>query len=89
MKQGSELYKKHIENCNIEHMHFIWDETPWIVEANTGQYVQIMEWCRDKFGQEGWYCSHGNFIGPTWVGFATKEMMEEFLLFLSAIKEEK
>lgn len=91
---SSELYKKQIENCNNELMHKVWDGTPWMVNAYTGssshdeRYRQIMEWCRDKFGQKAWpihgkpgkWHSGGATVrGWTWMGFATKEMMEEFL----------
>lgn len=51
------------------------------------RYSEIMEWCRDHFGPEAWpihdkpgewHCGGATVYGWTWMGFATKEMMDNF-----------
>ena len=74
-------------------MRKVWESTPWMVDVYTGDVYdgrehKIMSWCRDKFGPEHWPI-HGKpgtwhrggatIHGWTWMGFATKEMMDEFV----------
>lgn len=77
-----------------ELMRKVWQETPWMVDVYTGQitnhgrYREIMDWCREKFGPElwpihgkpgTWQSGGATVYGRTWMGFATKEMMDEFM----------
>ncbi|MCZ4284601.1 hypothetical protein O4H29_07100 [Marinobacter salarius] len=91
---GSDLYQRQIAECEDELMHKVWDNTPWMIDAYTGsisrdneRYQEIMEWCRDQFGPEAWpihgkpgdwHCGGATVHGWTWLGFATKEMMDKF-----------
>ncbi|WP_278366920.1 hypothetical protein [Marinobacter salarius] len=90
----SELYQRQIAECDDKLMHKVWDGTPWMIDAYTGgmargdeRYREIMEWCRDQFGPEAWpihgkpgdwHCGGATVMGWTWLGFATKEMMDKF-----------
>lgn len=75
-------------------MRRVWEQTPWMVNAytdsiaNHGRYREIMDWCREKFGPEAWpihgkpgvwYSGGATVMGWTWMGFATKEMMDQFV----------
>lgn len=97
---GSELYHSVMDTFendskfDDELMHKVWDGTPWIVNAytgnieNTSRYYDIQKWCRENFGDEAWPI-HGEqgdwhrggatIQGWTWMGFKTKEMMDKFI----------
>ncbi|WP_375191855.1 hypothetical protein [Marinobacter sp.] len=90
---GSDLYQRQIAECGDELMHKVWDGTPWMIDAYTGshedeRHFEIMEWCHDNFGPEAWpihgkpgqwHSGGATVMGWTWIGFATKEMMEQFI----------
>lgn len=80
-------------------MRKVWDETPWMVDvytgpiSNFGRYREIMDWCWGRFGRQAspihgkpgdWQMGGVTLYGWTWMGFKTKEMMEEFLEFWSS-----
>ena len=95
---GSELYKKVVIRAEVDDrrgrlMKTVWSPTPWMVDvftgstSNSGRYAEIMDWCREKFGQESspihgvdgtWHCGLATIHGFTWMGFATKDQMEAF-----------
>jgi hypothetical protein len=70
----------------------IWSETPWMVDARTGnfdsaEYRSIIDWCTEKWGSQAspihrmpgtWQMGGVTTFGWTWIGFATKDMMLEF-----------
>jgi hypothetical protein len=78
-----------------ELMRKVWEPTPWIVDVWTGGFAQefgremyIREWCAERFGAEcftiggregKWQRGSATIHGMTWMGFATKEMMNEFI----------
>ncbi len=96
---GSELYTRMVlradkDGKHDELMHTVWDNTPWMVEAytgsidNFGRYREIMNWCRENFGEEAWpihgksgdwHCGGATVMGWTWIGFKTEEMMLKFI----------
>jgi len=72
----------------------VWSGTPWMVDAytgkieNFGRYREIMDWCREQFGPEAWpihgkpgswHCGGATVMGWTWMGFATEDMMNQFI----------
>lgn len=71
-----------------------WKPTPWMVDAFTGDVDEprrneMQAWCREHFGPEGspvqgrggkWRRSCVTIYGWTWYGFATKDLMDEFVL---------
>ena len=76
-----------------ELMRRVWERTPWMVDAytgsigNHGRYREVMDWCRNKFGPEAqtihgkpgnWHSGGATIHGYTWMGFATKDMMDTF-----------
>jgi len=90
---GSPLYQRQIANSDDQLMRKVWDGTPWMCDAYTGPTAgdrddEIYKWCRDKFGPEAWPI-HGHpgrwhrggatVFGWTWMGFATEQMMQQFL----------
>lgn len=73
-------------------MRKVWASTPWMVDAFTGPMSgerdrQMVEWCRDKFGDEAWPV-HGRpgawqrggvtLYGWTWFGFDTEDKLDAF-----------
>ncbi len=93
---------KHDERGDL--MRKVWQGTPWIVDAytgsigNHGRYREIMDWCRERFGPESspihgnpgqWRSGSATVIGYTWMGFATKEMMDEFMQQWGDVPEEE
>jgi hypothetical protein len=73
-------------------MRKVWAPTPWIVDcrtdsAGTDRSRDIMDWCRDRWGDECWPI-HGRpgrwqrgsatVFGYTWFGFETEAMMNDF-----------
>lgn len=70
-----------------------WDPTPWVVDVFDGspddeERYTMMEWCTEHFGPESWpihdrpakwYRGGATVDGWTWYGFATEEMMNQFL----------
>lgn len=77
-----------------ELMRKVWEGTPWMVNVYTGsgddygRSNAIRHWCQDKFGPEAWpihgksgtwHVGGATVMGWTWMGFATKEMMDEFM----------
>ena len=76
-----------------ELMREVWSGTPWMVDAYTGsisdhRYDEIMDWCRDQFGPEAWpihgeeglwHSGSATVYGYTWMGFASEEIMEQFI----------
>lgn len=74
--------------------HKVWDPTPWVINVKTGSfdeniYPPMREFCLKNFGEESWpihnkprnwYRGGVTLFGWTWMGFATKEMMEQFLI---------
>lgn len=94
MTEGSALYHRQITERGNDLMHQVWDGTPWMTDAytgsieNDGRYGRMMRWCRDHFGPEAWpihgkpgnwYSGGATVLGWTWMGFRTREMMEQFL----------
>ena len=80
-------------------MEKVWRGTPWMVDAYTGNINsdrerEMVEWCRDEFGDEAWPI-HGrpgawqrgsaDIYGWTWFRFDTEENMR---LFLARFPEE-
>ena len=76
-----------------ELMREVWSPTPWMIDVNTGRCGEDLDreirfWCHDTFGEECWPI-HGRpgvwqrgsatVFGSTWYGFATEEMMHQFL----------
>lgn len=77
-----------------ELMRKVWTPTPWMVDVFTGGYnsgrdreFAIREWCREHLGPEAdpirgtegtWQRGGVTINGYTWMGFATKEIMEQF-----------
>lgn len=75
--------------------HEVWDGTPWMVDAYTGNWEDGRErlmllWCQEQFGPEAWPFSDtprpGNWkrggatvFGWSWFGFATEEQMKQFI----------
>ena len=86
--QGSELYLRVIEPGPDPTMRMVWGPTPWVVDAHTGSDVQeVVQWCKDRFGPESspihqkqgtWHLGSVTIYGVTWMGFKTKEMMDQF-----------
>jgi hypothetical protein len=90
----TELFRRTIERADEEGdqlMREVWESTPWMVNAftdsigNHGTYPEVMNWCRANFGSEAWFNASGQWRsgnatihGWTWMGFATKEMMDRF-----------
>ncbi|MEM6499303.1 MAG: hypothetical protein AAF709_21580 [Pseudomonadota bacterium] len=73
--------------------HKVWDGTPWMVDVYTGRVaddrdLEIRDWCQKNFGEMAWPI-HGRkgswhrggatVYGWTWFGFASEEMMNQFL----------
>ena len=72
-----------------------WSQTPWMVDAHTGgslddpiREAEIRSWCTENFGPEHnpWAGPHGKWQrgsatihGRTWMGFATEDMMQQFI----------
>lgn len=95
---GSPLYQRTMSFADEDSdrgllMHKVWDGTPWMVDtytgsiSNAGRYMDIMDWCREKFGDEAWpihgkvgnwHCGGVTVHGWTWLGFATQEMLASF-----------
>lgn len=91
--KGSALYHRQIVSNGDDLMHKVWGGTPWMVNAytgnisNFGRYGEIMDWCRERFGPEAfpihgkpgdWHSGGATVLGWTWMGFKTKQMMEQF-----------
>lgn len=73
----------------------VWGPTPWMVDVYTGGYSnslereqKIREWCAAQFGPESspihgrvgtWHRGGATINGWTWMGFATREQMEQFM----------
>lgn len=95
---GSDLYRRSMayyearEDDGGALQHKVWDGTPWMVDAYTGQCagerdLEIREWCEYHFGPEAWPI-HGKagqwhrgvatIYGWAWIGFATEAMLAEF-----------
>ncbi len=76
-----------------ELMKMVWSATPWMLEVNTEsvcdpRYDEIAEWCRETLGREAspihgidghWQRGRVTVDGWTWYGFATEEMMRQFI----------
>ena len=87
-----------------ELMRKVWEPTPWIVDVWTGGFAQefgreqeIREWCTEHFGPEcfviggrdgKWQRGSATINGMTWMGFATEEMMNEFMAVWGTEKPE-
>ncbi|MDF1606935.1 hypothetical protein PZ897_01960 [Hoeflea sp. YIM 152468] len=70
-----------------------WQSRPWMVDAftdgiNSDREREMNEWCRDNFGPEAWpihgkpgdwYRGSATVYGWTHIGFATVDMMNQFL----------
>ena len=72
-----------------------WSATPWMVNAHTGGSLddpvrenEIHSWCSEHFGQEHdpwsgppgkWRRGLATICGWTWMGFATDDMMRQFI----------
>lgn len=85
-------------------MFDVWRGTPWMVDVFTGGFNdnydrehEICTWCTEKFGPEAWpiHGRSGNWHrggatinGWTWMGFATKEMMTEFMVVWGDVQKE-
>lgn len=78
---------------NPELMRQVWEPTPYIIDVYTGgrhddRGYEIREWLTERWGRacspihghEGlWQFGNATINGYTWLGFATEEMMQEFL----------
>jgi hypothetical protein len=74
-------------------MRKVWDPTPWMVDAYTGNYVdgrerEMLLWCFDTFGDQAspihekpgtWLRGSATVDGWTWFGFATEADMDRFV----------
>ena len=93
---GSALYCSVMESEYADElMHQVWDATPWMVDAITGginsdRWREVMEWCHEQFGPEAWpihgkagdwHTGGATISGRTWIGFATEQMMERFIVW--------
>ena len=92
MINGSDLYNRVIIKFDNSLMHKVWDNTPWMInvftdDSDSERRNEICHWCNDNFGKEAWpiHGFDGNWHqggatidGWTWIGFATKNMMEKF-----------
>lgn len=98
MPQGSDLYHRSMayyetkERDGGELQHKVWDGTPWMIDAYTGDVaddrdMEMREWCEEHIGPEAWPI-HGRqgdwhrggatVYGWTWFGFRTEEMLKRF-----------
>lgn len=95
--EGSRIYQREVVDRQGEPfndvMHQVWDATPWIIAAYTGdinsdRFYEVTEWCRETFGREAWPIGgiegdwqRGNvtIYGINWVGFKTKSQMNQFI----------
>jgi len=78
---------------NPELIRKVWEPTPYMIDVYTGGHTstrryEMREWLTERWGQacspihgrEGlWQFGNATINGYTWLGFATKEMMQEFL----------
>ena len=76
-------------------MREVWSATPWMVNAHTGgslddpiREAEIHSWCTERFGPQHnpwsgppgkWRRGSATICGWTWMGFATEEMMQQFM----------
>jgi len=81
-----------IENEQDALMYEIWSQFPWMIDVYTGspgdsKYREIISWCKEQFGLDAWpihgrpgdwYIGGATIHGWAWMGFRTKEMMEQF-----------
>ncbi len=88
----SALYGRVIAPSDDPLMHKVWQGTPWMLDAYTGsinsdRWHDVIEWCRENYGQEAWpihdrpgrwHTGGATIHGWTWLGFATEEMMTAF-----------
>jgi len=70
----------------------VWSVTPWMLNVRTGSpdsdhFGEIRRWCRDNTGPEAspihgragkWQTGGATVFGETFIGFATKELMDDF-----------
>ena len=95
MTKGTELYQRVInyegEAKDITSM--VWEPTPYMIDVYTGglhdaRRYEMHEWLTERWGRacspiherEGlWQFGNATIDGYTWLGFATEEMMQEFL----------
>jgi hypothetical protein len=73
-------------------MRKIWAGTPWMIDCYTeriggGLFVEIMQWCRRRWGVEAWpihsrpgrwQSGSATVDGWTWFGFESEEMLAKF-----------
>ena len=97
---GTDLYREVVAHALDDTgtgglMVEFWSQTPWMVNAYTGDNSpegqargrKIRQWCTERYGWESlfpgaegkWQRGAIGIFGWTWMGFATEAMMTEFL----------
>ena len=81
------------EHTTSDFLRMVWEPTPYMIDVYTGgptsgRRYEMHEWLTERWGPEGstihgheglWQFGDASIDGYTWLGFATKEMMQEFL----------
>lgn len=87
-----------------ELMRRVWEPTPWMADVWTGglshefgREQEVREWCTAHFGPEcfviggrdgKWQRGNATINGWSWMGFATDEMLNEFMAVWGTEKPE-
>ena len=91
MTKGTELYQQVInyEGKAKDITSMVWEPTPYMMDVYTGgRRYEMQGWLTERWGRacspiherEGlWQFGNATIDGYTWLGFATEEMMQEFL----------